>query len=379
MHRSDPAREQNRYRLLIRWHFAPRLVAYGVAAVVFAIFAGESEEARPLRVVLCLYCLAYPLAAQHWAARARDPRHALDRLFRADLFNGGVGVAGFGFAPMPSLYLVGVNLVNTVAFGGFRDLPRALLFFSLGAAAARLGFGPLPASDVPMADIAAVAGLVIYNVGLGAIVHRATRQLREATRALRQQTAALAEASRTDPLTGVRNRRDLPLWLAESGHQSVGYVLIDIDHFKAINDRHGHAAGDQVLADFAERLRRRFAGRARVLRWGGEEYLLAWPAASRELLRQELAAFLPEVCAAPVRLDEELSIPVQCSIGAVAADGATSWESALALADRALYRAKALGRGCAVLHGEEEPIRNGAAPALDRPGAAESGTERRPA
>ncbi len=355
MRRREPAREQDRYRLLIRWHFAPRLLAYGTASVLFAVLAVESEDARPLRIVLCAFCLAYPLAVQAWAERTQNPRRALKRLLLADLVNGGVGMAGVGFAPMPSLYLIGVNLINTVAFGGFRDLPRAALLIALGALLGHLLFGTLPDPEIPTADIAAVTGLVLYNIGLGAIVHRVTGQLREATRTLRLQSETLAEASRTDPLTGLRNRRDLPLWLAESGHREVGYVLFDLDHFKGINDRHGHATGDRVLAEFARRLAHRFGQRARVLRWGGEEFLLAWPEASAELLRRELDAFLKDLSAEPMRLEQGVTIPLLCSVGAVPAAAEPSWERALALADRALYRAKAMGRGCACIHDHREP------------------------
>lgn len=338
--------------------------------MLFAILAIEAKEGARLWSFLCLYALAYPFAVQAWANRTKHPRRTLRRLVRADLVHSGVGIAGLGFALIPSLYVIGVNLINTAALGGLRDLPQAILLIALGALLGHLLFGTLPDPKNPTADLAAVIGLVLYNIGLGAIVHHVTGQLRAATKVLHLQSAALAEASRTDPLTGVRNRRDLVLWLAESGHQEVGYVLFDLDHFKAINDRYGHAIGDRVLAEFARRLVHRFGQRARVLRWGGEEFLLAWPQASAALLRRELDAFLADLSTEPMPLDDGVSIRIHCSVGAVPADAALGWERALALADQALYRAKAMGRGCACIHDAREIdcIATGPRPPPSRPG-----------
>ncbi|GIX32531.1 MAG: hypothetical protein KatS3mg125_0487 [Lysobacterales bacterium] len=354
--RATSASEEDRLRLLIRLHFAPRLLAYGTAASLLALEALASEEGRGFRLLFCAYCLAYPLAAQAWARRAEDARRALRVLFLSDPFHSGIAMAALGFALMPSGFLIGINLVNAVAFGGFREVPRSASILVLGTLLARLALGPLPATESALTEIVALSGLVLYNLGLGALVHRVTQRLREATRALRERSAALAEASRTDPLTGVRNRRDLPLWLAESGHSAVGYALLDIDHFKQINDRHGHEAGDRVLSEFARRLARRFGDRARVLRWGGEEFLLAWPYASGERLKSELGAFLSELRAASIALGDGIAISIRCSVGAVPAEHGRTWQQAIVLADEALYEAKRAGRDRLLVWGDARPI-----------------------
>lgn len=354
--RATSASEEDRLRLLIRLHFAPRLLAYGTAASLLALQALASEEGRGFRLLFCAYCLAYPLAAQAWARRAEDARRALRLLFLSDPFHSGIAMAALGFALMPSGFLIGINLVNAVAFGGFREIPHSASVFALGTLLGYLALGPLPAPESALTEIVALSGLVLYNLGLGALVHRVTQRLREATRALREQSAALAEASRTDPLTGVRNRRDLTLWLAESGGVAVGYALLDIDHFKQINDRHGHEAGDRVLSEFARRLVQRFGDRARVLRWGGEEFLLAWPNASSERLKGELSSFLGELRAASIPIGDGIAISIRCSVGAVPAEHGRTWQQAIALADQALYEAKRAGRDRLLVWGEAQPV-----------------------
>lgn len=158
--------------------------------------------------------------------------------------------------------------------------------------------------------------------------------------------AALRAAAATDPLTGLPNRRGFlahaEALLAASRRQgaTAAVLLLDLDHFKAINDRFGHAAGDAVLQQAAAVLREVIRRADVPVRWGGEEFAVLLPftsladgAALAERLRLALRARVPHPGGEAVTV----------SIG-VAALGEGSLAEAMREADRALYRAKAAGR-----------------------------------
>ncbi|MGM9482093.1 diguanylate cyclase [Roseateles sp. NT4] len=182
-----------------------------------------------------------------------------------------------------------------------------------------------------------------------------------------QRTAELREASTTDPLTGLRNRRyldsrvasDLQLSLrhyTEPRHNSrddeadLLVMLMDLDHFKRINDRHGHAAGDQVLVEFARRLRTVFRESDVLVRWGGEEFLALARGGARDGAAELAARFCATVREQPFTLPDGSTLPVTVSIGFAVfpldpdAPRAWDWDATLSLADAALYAAKAQGR-----------------------------------
>ena len=151
-----------------------------------------------------------------------------------------------------------------------------------------------------------------------------------------------------DPLTRLFNRRFILTQLgglvsgARRHEHRLAVAMIDVDHFKAFNDRHGHAAGDEVLSAVADVLRRHLRAEDQLGRLGGEEFLALLPdadAAAAEAATEKLRA---EVAAARVRHDgHELAVTV--SIGWAAWDGETAQEL-LRRADAALYEAKRRGR-----------------------------------
>ena len=181
-----------------------------------------------------------------------------------------------------------------------------------------------------------------------------------AIQAARQELeAAHAEADRRgrlDPLTGVANRRVLPELLdrrLERGEPGVGVLLLDIDRFKAINDAYGHAAGDAVLVEVADRVRRTIREDDAVARIGGEEFLVLLHGMSHaETLRRVGEAIRIAVRARPIAAAGS-AIAVTVSIGAAVSDGDHALsETLLAAADRALYAAKESTRDRVVLEGD---------------------------
>jgi diguanylate cyclase (GGDEF)-like protein len=182
----------------------------------------------------------------------------------------------------------------------------------------------------------------------------AARALEEANATLRAQVATieklqadLAEEAAKDPLTGLRNRRrfvdDLTTRLATAAAtgQPMSLVLLDVDHFKAINDTHGHAVGDDVLVGVARAL----SAHARsedLVRYGGEEFIVLLPQLDAATARAR-AEVLRRACAETAFGVEGLRVTISAGVATSPDHGSTPDELLLA-ADRALYEAKEGGR-----------------------------------
>lgn len=165
--------------------------------------------------------------------------------------------------------------------------------------------------------------------------------------------AELHRAATTDALTGLPNRRTIDeraailLGLAQAGHQPFAVAVIDIDHFKAINDQHGHDAGDTVLQQVAALLRAQCRGEQVVGRQGGEEFVALLPEADRDGAAAVAERIRAAVAATPVAVGAATRLSLTVSIGvATAQHPGTNFDAILKQADIALYDAKASGRNC---------------------------------
>lgn len=221
----------------------------------------------------------------------------------------------------------------------------------------------------------AVAGGALALVALGVAsgrlrAHALRRRARELERTVAERTRELAAANArleraalTDPLTGLGNRRQLALATrgeleravrrSETGvrHAHVLLVLLDLDHFKRINDCWGHAIGDQVLVEIAKRLDASRRASDTSARMGGEEFALLLRDVEPSDFAPLLRTLLASLSDAPVETDAG-PLDVTTSIGAVgvpSTEHANTLESALAVADDALYAAKQDGRNRAML------------------------------
>lgn len=175
----------------------------------------------------------------------------------------------------------------------------------------------------------------------------------------------LAELAHQDGLTGLHNRRFADQMLATQlalnrrRGGALGVLLADVDHFKSVNDRHGHAVGDAVLQAVSASLRATVRESDVVARWGGEEFLVILPECDH--------AGLLQVAEALRRAVASLNVPVAgpCTIsigGAVAHDGAQTAAGLLHAADEALYAAKREGRNRVVLSPPAPPSAPSPAP-----------------
>jgi diguanylate cyclase (GGDEF)-like protein len=171
----------------------------------------------------------------------------------------------------------------------------------------------------------------------------------------------LQEASRTDSLTTIFNRRhfaeilDSELERSRAERLTPGLLLVDVDHFKQVNDTFGHVTGDAVLVEVAARLRGALRSFDTVARWGGEEFIVLAPGVENAHQLREIGDRLRlGVSRNPVRHDDRV-IDVTVSIGGVLADPTGSADLLVDQADRSLYSAKRLGRDRVRLFAELTP------------------------
>lgn len=263
---------------------------------------------------------------------------------------------------------------------GYTNLPAGAYVFEVQSAVAddawsapaTLRFGIRPAFretlgfPLLLATLAALLGLLGWRWQQRRYARRAAaleRLVQQRTEDLAQANLRLQEASLTDPLTTLRNRRylaqqipkDLSFYGRELRRRSaegqvIVFALLDIDHFKRINDEHGHAAGDRVLQQFAALLLAQVRSGDYVARWGGEEFVVVFRPTPQEHVPL-LGDRLCRGCAShPFDLGNGRVLAATCSVGLVEYplfdDGENSldWEQLMELADRALYRVKRAGR-----------------------------------
>ena len=206
--------------------------------------------------------------------------------------------------------------------------------------------------------------VVVLMVGLAVISARTNIALREKI----VLGIKLRDSALRDALTGLRNRHFVREFVAQVSAQvrsewelttgrhrvaqkrSLALFMIDIDHFKSINDKHGHAAGDRMLKAFAEIAQSAVRAPDIVARWGGEEFLVVVETRDRESVRAIGERIRRKVAAYRAIEPEGATLSVTCSVGAclfpfdAAEPDALTWEETLELADRALYEAKRTGR-----------------------------------
>ena len=170
------------------------------------------------------------------------------------------------------------------------------------------------------------------------------QQLAQYSTSLEEQNADLAEQNRTDPLTGLPNRRaftvalSLAIERADREGLPLSVALLDLDHFKTINDVNGHAEGDRVLAEVGTLLKSHFAAAGMAARYGGEEFAVFIPDVALDQARLQCEFLRQGIAVLPV------GIVVSGSIGVAQYQPGESAGEAIARADEALYRAKRGGR-----------------------------------
>jgi diguanylate cyclase (GGDEF)-like protein len=214
----------------------------------------------------------------------------------------------------------------------------------------------LTAETADRVDIAAMnAGALDYLVKSELTPRTLERSLRYAVK-LGDTLAQLRRLATRDQLTGLLNRREFDRMLAEERERALRFghalalIMVDVDHFKAINDTHGHPAGDGVLREIASRLAAQVRTADRVARVGGEEFGLILVQSDAPSATQ----VANRICAAmrkddvPIGDGMALRVTVSAGVASFPFDASTA-AALVTAADRALYAAKAAGRDRAVM------------------------------
>jgi diguanylate cyclase (GGDEF)-like protein len=164
----------------------------------------------------------------------------------------------------------------------------------------------------------------------------------------------LRERANKDLLTMLPNRSAIAATLEQElarchrDRRTVGVILLDVDHFKKINDTHGHFAGDAVLRETAARLRGNMRPYDQVGRYGGEEFLVVLPNCELEQATHQAERMRTRLQSSAMMIDG-VEVRVSASFGVTVSDGSErNPDTFVRVADEALYRAKANGRNCVI-------------------------------
>ncbi|MCA1324679.1 diguanylate cyclase [Herbaspirillum sp. alder98] len=328
-----------------------RMRMVGVATGFVCVGAGLHEHAAGWLAwtLLLMHALVWPQVARMWALRCHIPYRAERRNLVIDSVYAGFWVAAMQGSLVPAAVIITMVSMDNIAAGGIRLFMRGLYANLTGFA---LGWLVLGFSFAPHANITTILAslpmLALYPLALGKTTYDMSRKLAERSRAFEL-------VSQTDGLTGLFNRRyweNLLIWEFERCGNRVRprqacLLLLDLDHFKSINDTHGHLVGDEVLRRFAALLRSNLREQDAIGRYGGEEFVV--------ILRDtgfNEALQLTQRLVDEVRRHQMIPEGLRgCTVSAGLVPFEREMEAHyvwLQRADHAMYRAKKNGRDCVV-------------------------------
>lgn len=310
--------------------------------------------------------LAYPQLAWLVARRASAPLQQELRFMQLDAFLCGAWSAALHFPLWITFTLFISVLMNLTLFRGFRGLVQSSVAWVLGAVLTGSTVGWRFTPDTPLlvswSALCAISAFLLItaldNYQRSMRLHQTRQKLKAQEQHLHhqlQEISALQEQLQTqalrDALTGLYNRHHLHTILTrEIEHsrrsgQPLSMVLIDADHFKAINDQWGHLVGDEVLRGIGRLLKAQTRLGDWCFRFGGEEFLVLLPNTDALSARQKSEMLLDSIRSAPMASTGDTKINITASMGlATYPTTCTDADSLLSSADKALYQAKRLGR-----------------------------------
>lgn len=341
---------------LARRLYKSRILGLGLGLLCVAAGMWPLQPAPWVWGLMLFNALVWPHLAYQWARWSRVPFRAEYRNLLVDSLLGGFWVAAMQFNPLPLVTTLGMMAMNNIALGGVRfflaGCGAQVLGIGVGLGVFGLSFTPL---TTPQQLYACLPMLTLYPMALGYICYQQAATLGRHKR-------ELLALSRTDSLTGLLNhgawKDQLEIEFQRCQRQAHGgaIALIDIDHFKAINDTYGHVAGDVVLRQLSKLLRQNLRASDQAGRYGGDEFCVILPDVPLEHAADLMEALRGRFAA--LGYEQNPALQVSLSIGLAAFnpmhEDAMDW---LNDADQALYAAKTAGRNNVTCHPPERPSR----------------------
>ncbi|WP_130930696.1 diguanylate cyclase [Pseudomonas sp. Sample_24] len=339
---------------LARRLYTSRILGLGLGLLCVSVAMFPLNPAPWVWGLMLFNGLLWPHLAYHWSRRVARPYHAEQRNLLVDAFMGGFWVVAMHFNPLPAATTLSMMAMNNVAIGGLRFLLTGTAAQVLGMGVGWLFFNPVVVPETSQIQLYACLPLMcLYPLALGWICYRQAYTLG-------RQKRELLALSRTDSLTGLLNhgawkdQLEVEFQRCQRQRQGGAIALIDIDHFKIINDTYGHVAGDIVLRQLSKMLKHNLRATDVAGRYGGDEFCVILPdlplssaAAVMEGLRDRFAT---------LGYEQNPTLKVSLSIGLAAFNAghtdATLW---LNDADQALYEAKSTGRNRVICCRDDRP------------------------
>jgi len=350
-----------------------RSVFYAMLGLSIASHLWFTGASPVLWAVMAFQFFVYPQLAYWRALRSQQQRAAEMQNFNLDAVFGGLWSGLLGMPLWLSFSLIIGNCINMVVFYDLKGLRLLALTTGGGIALAACGWlavagtWPIDPATHTVTGLFCIASLAVYFV---AFAHdgyvRAMNQYRD-NETLRLQfqeiqslQTRLRDQALRDPLTGLFNRRQLDAVLApelercRAAGTPLALLMIDIDHFKRINDTHGHPAGDAMLQALAQLLQSHVRAQDLACRHGGEEFVLLLADTPLSVALERAEALRKAFQGLLVRHGEvSMSATLSCGLAAFP-EHASLPQTLTACADQALYAAKMHGRNRVAVHGAPE-------------------------
>ena len=371
------------YRWIVLNSYRVRVAIFALIALPIGLHLMPRAPGAAMWSLFVLQFMVYP-HVMHWRTRkAMHPtRTELDNLI-VDSLVFGAWAAGLGFPLWISVAMFLASLLSHTITRGIPGIVICPLAFASGALASTTVIAFHLSTDTDgLVTLASIIGLAVYLSLMGIEFFTHIRQLHDVQDTLDSQKRILEEANAAlydqigkindlqeklhdqanrDSLTGLFNRRYLEgtlereLARCKREEAPLTLMLLDVDHFKQVNDTYGHQAGDEVLRVFGQLLQEHARAEDIVCRYGGEEFLLVLPKMPLAIARERAAQLLTLFRETTVTFREQ-QIRITTSIGiATTPVHADSVEGVIRCADEALYQAKLAGRNRVIAFGDAVP------------------------
>lgn len=323
--------------------YAPRAIGSGFGGLALIAFLYPLDIPLWTWALLLANAFIWPHLAFQLSSRSAYPYKAERRNILIDSLGGGFWAASSHFNPLLTALIISMMMMHNVAAGGPKLLLRGTLAQVIGAVVSCLCFGAtFNAHTSNLQVYACLPVLILYPFSVGMVSYGLAIKLAE-------HKSTLRALSRTDSLTGLLNHGSwkdllqLKFQKCQQHEATATLALIDIDHFKHINDTFGHLVGDSVLRQLSKQLQQNLRTEDLAGRYGGDEFCIILPNRSltqaKEIMERVSQVFFD------FRHGEEPDLRVSLSVGLASYrreyEDASAW---LNEADKALYIAKKTGR-----------------------------------